>query len=181
MNDGNRWHLWQPRVVIPGQKIHVSVLFKKKEYSEKFGKPIAHPRSLIKLPDPWKHFMLWHDPGIRKYVYEQEPKQWERDIFDGTIAKVFMSQRHTSLHFDLIDWLALLASSGPSCPVLCQIRVAYLFDEETDRLSACEGLMELVKDVVEDTNADPGTRISATVTLLRVAPNLGEIDSVSLV
>ena len=125
--------------------------------------------------------MLWHDPGIYKYVDGLKREQWERDIFDGAIAKVFMSQRRTSPHLDLIDWLALLASSGPSFPVLFQIRFTYLFDKESDILSACEGLAELVKDVVENTEADKCTRISATVTFLRLAPNLGEIDSVSLV
>jgi hypothetical protein len=183
MNDGSRRHRSQPRVITPGQKIHVSVLFKKKEYRKDFGKPIhsASPACFISFPRPWKHFTLWHDPGIYKYVDEHKPKQWERDIFDGAIAKVFMSQRRTSPHLDLIDWLALLASSGPSFPVLFQIRFTYLFDKESDILSACEGLAELVKDVVENTEADKCTRISATVTFLRLAPNLGEIDSVSLV
>jgi hypothetical protein len=127
--------------------------------------------------------MLWHDPGIYKYVDGLKREQWERDIFDGAIAKVFMSQRHTSLHLDLIDWLALLASSGPFRPVLFQIRVTYLFGKETDKLSACEGLVELVTSVVKNTEVDDGTRISAAVTLLRLAPNpqVCEIDSVSLV
>jgi hypothetical protein len=91
-------------VILPGQKVHASVLFKGNYRAKaKFWKDF----------DVWPELMYWNDPVSQERL-SKLGQLWEKDIFDASTVPSLL--RDIQLHgvecFDAVDRLAFMASFG---------------------------------------------------------------------
>jgi hypothetical protein len=99
-----RPHRGKPREILPGQKIHASVLFKGNYRAKaKFWKDF----------DVWPELMYWNDPVSHERLSKLGPL-WEKDIFDASTVSSLLKdvQVHDMECFDTVDRLAFMASFG---------------------------------------------------------------------
>jgi hypothetical protein len=99
-----RPHRGAPREILPGQKIHASVLFKGNYRAKaKFWKDF----------DVWPELMYWNDPVSHERLSKLGPL-WEKDIFDASTVSTLLKdiQVHNMECFDTVDRLAFMASFG---------------------------------------------------------------------
>jgi hypothetical protein len=100
----SRPHRGKPREILPGQKIHASVLFKGNYRAKaKFWKDF----------DVWPELMYWNDPVSHERLSKLGPL-WEKDIFDASTVSSLLKdvQVHDMECFDTVDRLAFMASFG---------------------------------------------------------------------
>ncbi|KAG9312369.1 hypothetical protein JVU11DRAFT_6742 [Chiua virens] len=76
----SRPHLGEPRKILPGQKVHVSALFKNnyKPSAQFFNNPVG-----------WPEPMFWNDPASHQRLRELTDV-WEKDIFDETSIRTLL-------------------------------------------------------------------------------------------
>ncbi|KAF9239483.1 hypothetical protein BU15DRAFT_46764 [Melanogaster broomeanus] len=100
-----RPHLGGPRIIVPGQKVHVSVLFKNnyRPYAQ-FYRPCE------KWPDP----LLWNDPKSQRHV-NRLSHLWEKDVLDDGLIQTLLTNLAESrgeANLDALDRLAFVANFG---------------------------------------------------------------------
>ncbi|KAF9228171.1 hypothetical protein BS17DRAFT_325375 [Gyrodon lividus] len=98
-------HLGGPRRILPGQKVHVSALFKNnyKPYAKFHG-------SSEKWPDP----MFWNDPNSHLRL-QNLSDSWEKDVFDDCsiqtlLADLVQPPVRGQANLDVLDRLAFMAN-----------------------------------------------------------------------
>lgn len=140
-------HRGAPREILPGQKIHASVLFKGNYRAKaKFWKDF----------DVWPELMYWNDPASQDRLSKLGPL-WEKDIFDASTVPSLL--RDIQLHgvecFDAVDRLAFMAS----------------FEQGRAAIRKSDGWESQLNELVRYSD-DPKVRVSATVALSELLPQL---------
>lgn len=140
-------HRGAPRVILPGQKVHASVLFKGNYRAKaKFWKDF----------DVWPELMYWNDPVSQERL-SKLGQLWEKDIFDASTVPSLL--RDIQLHgvecFDAVDRLAFMAS----------------FEQGRAAIRKSDGWESQLNELVCYSD-DPKVRISATVALSELLPQL---------
>lgn len=141
------FHRGAPRVILPGQKIHASVLFKGNYRAKaKFWKDF----------DVWPELMYWNDPASQDRL-SKLGQLWEKDIFDASAVPSLL--RDIQLHgvecFDAVDRLAFMAS----------------FDQGRAAIRKSDSWESQLNELVRYSD-DPKVRVSATVALSELSPTL---------
>ncbi|KAH0833833.1 hypothetical protein J3R83DRAFT_10997 [Lanmaoa asiatica] len=112
-----RPHFGGPRRILPGQKVHVSALFKNNY------KPYAR---FYNNPEGWPEPMFWNDATSHQRLQELS-KLWEKDIFDERSVETLLDDlKRGQLNLDALDRLAFMANLGGFIS-----RVFFRADDET--------------------------------------------------
>ncbi|KAG8215129.1 hypothetical protein J3R82DRAFT_8591 [Butyriboletus roseoflavus] len=96
-----RPHFGGPRRILPGQKVHVSVLFKNNY------KPYAQ---FYNNPEGWPEPMFWNDATSHQRL-QNLSDVWEKDIFDErSVQRLLDDLERGQPNLDALDRLAFMAS-----------------------------------------------------------------------
>ncbi|KIK80672.1 hypothetical protein PAXRUDRAFT_225463 [Paxillus rubicundulus Ve08.2h10] len=98
-------HLGGPRRILPGQKVHVSALFKHNY------KPYAQ---FYESSEKWPGPMFWNDPNSHLRLQELSD-YWEKDLFDNCSIETLLDdlvQERRQPNLDVLDRLAFMANFG---------------------------------------------------------------------
>ncbi|KAI6095040.1 hypothetical protein EDD16DRAFT_784486 [Pisolithus croceorrhizus] len=96
-----RPHMGSPRRILPGQKVHVSALFKPNY------KPCARFHRNL---ESWPPAMFWNDPKRHDYLSSLS-STWETDIFDSrSVQSLLDAQQPMKANLDALERLAFMAS-----------------------------------------------------------------------
>ncbi|KAF9219898.1 ARM repeat-containing protein [Gyrodon lividus] len=146
----SRPHRGHPRKILPGQKIHGSVLFKGDYQAKaKFWQDF----------ETWPEMMYWNDPTSHNRLAQLGPL-WEKDLFDSSIVVTLLDDieyRPTEI-VDCVDRLAFMAS----------------FDQGKNAIRKVEHWKKTISDLV--CNDDPGVRVSAAVAYCELVPEAPSED-----
>lgn len=141
-------HRGKPREILPGQKIHASVLFKGNYRAKaKFWRDF----------DVWPELMYWNDPASHERLSKLGPL-WEKDIFDAsTVGSLLRDiQLHGMECFEAVDRLSFMAS----------------FKQGRAAIRKSSGWESQLNELIRYSD-DPKVRVSATVALSELLPELG--------
>ncbi|KAI6128000.1 hypothetical protein EV401DRAFT_940961 [Pisolithus croceorrhizus] len=129
-------HMGSSRRILPGQKVHVSALFKANY------KPYARFHRNL---EPWPATMLWNDPRCHDYVSSLS-SMWETDIFDTRLVQSLLdAQQPTKVNLDALERLAFMSSfdngrKAISHATNAQQTLATLLEHQKDWVRICAAM-----------------------------------------
>ncbi|KAF9219900.1 hypothetical protein BS17DRAFT_788626 [Gyrodon lividus] len=129
------------RVILPGQKIHASVLFK----------PAYKPKARFLNNDiPWPEVMHFDDPESPERLSRLDSGVWEKDLFDNSTASFLLKKlvnytKEGKENLDYLDQLVFMSRSEDGRQAIVKV---------PNSLVTVQGLME---------NANANVRLSGLV------------------
>ncbi|KAI6004737.1 hypothetical protein EDD15DRAFT_1018393 [Pisolithus albus] len=129
-------HMGSPRRILPGQKVHVSALFKPNY------KPYAKFHRNL---ESWPPAIFWNDPKCHNHLSSLS-STWETDIFDSrSVQKLLDAQQPMKANLDALERLAFMASFDNGREAIAraanaQQTLASLLEHQNDWVRICAAM-----------------------------------------
>ncbi|KAI6009617.1 hypothetical protein F5J12DRAFT_891730 [Pisolithus orientalis] len=131
-----RPHMGGSRRILPGQKVHISALFKANY------KPYARFHRNF---ESWPPALFWNDPKCHNYLSSLS-STWETDIFDSrSVQSLLDAQQPLRANLDALERLSFMASFDNGRKAIAhasnaQQTLASLLDHQNDWIRICAAM-----------------------------------------